>query len=180
MTGMDQMAHFAALIKERNIVAARIAGVLGRPALSGHFGEYVAAEIFDIDLHGQATAKGSDGRFASGPLTGKTVEIKYYPKNEGLLDMKVGSYPDYYLVLTGPRAPADSSRGKTRPWVIEAVYLFDAANLASDLRGRNVKIGTASSVRRKLWDAAAVYPRSGNDTLALTKDQRGLLALFRE
>lgn len=67
-----------------------------------------------------------DGRFKYGPLAGMTVNIKWYLKQEGLLDMTAATEPDYYLVTTGPRGSATSSRDTTRPWVIDHVYLFDS------------------------------------------------------
>ncbi len=36
---------------------------------------------------------------------------------------------DFYLVLTGPHAAAVSTRSSTRPWRIDAVYLFHTADL---------------------------------------------------
>lgn len=67
------------------------------------------------------------------------------PQTRGLLDVTERPELDYYLVLTGPASPAASSRGGTRPWCIESVYLFDSARLLSELRTRGVKIGVASS-----------------------------------
>ena len=97
------MEHLASLIQQRNAVDKEIAAVIGRPALSGHFGEFIVTQVFDVELHDSAVQKGSDGRFTNASHEGKTVEIKYYPKLEGLLDMKTDSQPDFYLVLTGPR-----------------------------------------------------------------------------
>lgn len=116
--------------------------------------------------------------FTSGGLAGRRVEIKYYPLNEGLLDLKVDGGPDFYLVMTGLRKAAGSSRGEVRPWVIEAVYLFDGVGLVGKLRERGVKIGTATSVRREFWDEAEVYPKHNNPMLAVNADQAYLLGLF--
>ena len=176
MGDTEKLYRLASLIHQRNSLDAMITAVIGRPTLAGHFGEFVAAEIFDVKLHQSAANKGNDGLFARGSLSGKTVEIKYYPRNEGILDMKLESLPDLYLVLTGPRTAAGSSRGQTRAWIIEAVYLFDAVQLTRSLQGR--KIGTATSVRRELWDEAEVYPNQNNKALELTSSQQKLLALF--
>ena len=170
------MKHLASLIRHRNAVDKEIAAVIGRPAQTGHIGEFIVAQVFDVELHDSAVQKGSDGRFTNASHEGKTVEIKYYPKLEGLLDMKTDSQPDFYLVLTGPRATAVSSRGTTRPWVIESAYLFDAAALISRL---TTKIGIATSVRREFWDEAEIYPRR-NPNFMLTQAQRDTLALFTE
>ena len=174
------MERLARLIAQRNALDEDVAGVIGRPALPGHFGEFVAARIFDIELHPSAVVIGSDGHFTAGSLAGKTVQIKYYPKNEGILDVKTEGHADFYLVLTGPRAPATASRGKTRPWVIQAAYLFETAFLLSNLLERNVKIGVATSVRRELWDRAEIYPRRTNGVLNLTESQVEILRLFSE
>ena len=111
MSDGERLQHLASLVGQRNSLDARIAEALGRPALSGHFGEYVASIVFGIELHSSAAQRGSDGVFTSGVLTGRRVEIKYYPLNEGLLDLKVDGGPDFYLVMTGPRKAAGSSRG---------------------------------------------------------------------
>ncbi len=172
------MEHLAQLIAQRNRLDEDIAKVIGRPALVGHFGEFVAARIFDIELHSSRVVKGSDGRFTSGSLAGKTVEIKYYPKNESLLDVKTDGHPDFYLVLTGPRVSEASSRGKTRPWVIETAYLFETNFLLHSLMERNVKIGVATSVRRELWNEAEIYPGRTNKALTLSQSQTETLRLF--
>ena len=66
-------------------------------------------------------------------VPGRTVEIKCYPRLEGMLDIKVDSAPDYYLVLTGPRSGVTSSRGMIRAWAIEGAYLLETASLVSRL-----------------------------------------------
>ena len=176
MSDMEQMKRLAGLVMQKNRADGEIANAIGRPALPGHFGEFVAAKVFGIDLHDSAVQKDSDGVFGSGPLSGRTVQIKYYPKNESLLDIKVDGEEDFYLVLTGPRSAAVSSRGKTRPWVIEAAYLFESAPLTRRLTS---KIGIATSVKREFWDEAEIYPRN-NPAFPLTGSQREMLALFSE
>ena len=115
MSDMEQMQRLAGLVKQKNGADRRIAEVIGRPTITGHFGEVVASEIFGIELHDSAAQKGSDGHFISGTHARRTVNIKYYPKHQGLLDMSVDDAPDYYLVLTGRRSAATTSRGKVRP-----------------------------------------------------------------
>ena len=176
MSDMEQIQRLAELVKQKNYADGKIADLIGRPTLPGHFGEFIAARVFGIELHDSAVQKGSDGRFADAPLSGRTVEIKYYPKNEGILDIKVDGVPDYYLVLTGPKSAAVSSRGKTRPWVIEAVYLFETAPLMKRL---TAKIGIATSVRREFWQESEIYPIA-NPAFPLTQSQRDVLALFSE
>jgi hypothetical protein len=51
----------AQLIHERNRISEEIARIIGRPALSGHIGEYIASKIFNIRLEESAISKGIDG-----------------------------------------------------------------------------------------------------------------------
>jgi hypothetical protein len=101
-----------------------------------------------------------------------------YGKQESLLDVVDDPIVEYYLVMTGPKGPAASSRGATRPLVISAVYLFNAGRLLEALRTRGVKIGVASSVRKAQWEDVEVFPRATNGELMLSDEQRTLLALF--
>ena len=109
---------------------------------------------------------------------GKTVNVKRYGKREGLLDINREALPDFYLVITGPKASAVSSRGTTRPWLISYVYLFNAARVIGALKRRGVKIGVATSVQRELWEAAEIYPTPRNSQLMLSDEQRSQLTLF--
>jgi hypothetical protein len=118
-----------------------------------------------------------DGHFASGPLRGKTVNIKWYAKEESLLDIRPDAVPDYYLVLTGPRGRAVSSRGEARCWSIDSVFLFESAPLLSTLAARGVQVGVATSIVRALWAEAEIYPAS-NARLSLGHEQRLLLDRF--
>ncbi|MYH49315.1 MAG: hypothetical protein F4020_05200 [Gammaproteobacteria bacterium] len=180
MAGSDQLGRLASLIQRRNLVDAEIAVTIGRPAHPGHIGEYVAAEIFEITLYGSASHKGADGYFVHGPLAGRSVNIKKYSKDEGVLDIRPDALPDFFLVLTGPKRHAASSRGTTAPWTIESIYLFEAAQLLAQLSARGVKIGVATSVRRLIWDDAEVYPAPTNRSLRLTPEQVSLIDLFRD
>ncbi len=77
------LVWLAELLRERNRISSKIATLIGRPALSSHLGEYIASKIFDIELYESATHKGADGQFGSGPLRGKTVNVKLYGKKQG-------------------------------------------------------------------------------------------------
>ena len=151
------LAQAAALLRERNAIDAELARLIQRPMTSGHLGEWIGAQVFDIELEASAVAAGIDG-FRSGPLQGRTVNVKWYLKREGLLDTTEAAALDYYLVLTGPPSAAASSRGTTRPWRIEAVFLFDARQLRAEQTMRGVKRGIASSVLKQQWAAAEIYP----------------------
>jgi hypothetical protein len=112
------------------------------------------------------------------PLQDRTVNIKWYLKREGLLDTTESTALDYYLVLSGPPSAAVSSRGTTRPWCIEAVFLFDARRLRSEQIMRGVKRGVASSVIKRQWAAAEIYPSPTNAQLTLSPQQVEQLKLF--
>jgi hypothetical protein len=172
------IATIADLLRARNAIDAAIAKIIDRPMTSGHLGEWIAAQVFDIVLEDTATAPAFDGRFRSGPLMGRTVNVKWYLKEEGVLDMTESAVLDFYLVLTGPHSAAANSRSSTRPWQIDAVYLFDAADLLAQQRARNVKIGVATSVLNSQWKAAEIFPAARNTLLRLTPAQDSLLRLF--
>ena len=177
---LDDLQNLAMLLKAKNQVGKKIVKIIDRPAQIGHIGEYIASKIFDIQLEESATHKGSDGRFRAGPLVGRSVNIKFYGKMENILDIKADALPDYYLVLTGTKAAAVSSKGKDRPWVIEYVFLFDTEKLMEVLRARGVKLGVATSVIKLLWDQAEIYPNQTNSDIELSIEQQDYLRMFCE
>jgi len=172
------LAQAASLLRERNAIDAELARLIQRPMTSGHLGEWIAAQVFDVELEASAVAAGIDGHFRSGPLQGRTVNVKWYLKREGLLDTTESAALDYYLVLTGPSSAAASSRGTTRSWRIEAVFLFDARQLRAEQTVRGVKRGIASSVIKQQWTAAEIYPSPTNTQLSVTPQQADQLKLF--
>jgi hypothetical protein len=175
---MGNLEKLAKLIKQKNLSDGEIARIIGRPAERGHSGEYIAAHIFDIELEPLASSKGIDGHFNSGNLKGRSVNIKWYGKLEGLLDITPEYLPDFYLVMTGPRTAAGSSRGMTSTWLISYVFIFEAAGLFRELEHQGRKIGIATSVKRHIWETAEIYPEQKNNLLTLSDRQRELLALF--
>ena len=175
---MNDLEKLASLLSNMNSVGNKISGITKRPATIGHTGEYIASKIFDIELEESASAKGIDGHFNSGPLAGKTVNIKWYSKLEYMLDITPQALPDYYLVMTGPKGQAVSSRGSIRPWLINQVFLFNAAELVIELNARGVKIGVASSVRKHEWQAAEIYPNKRNMAYRLSDEQMAMILAF--
>ncbi|HSH82594.1 MAG TPA: hypothetical protein VLA19_29025 [Herpetosiphonaceae bacterium] len=175
---MHELAKLADLIRSKNAIESQISALIGRPALLGHAGEYIAAHLFGIVLEESASHRGSDGSFADGPLAGRSVNIKWYSRQSGVLDITPESLPDYYLVLAGPPSAALSSRGMTLPWAIESVFLFDALALVEMLSARGVKIGIATSVTKTAWEQAQIFPAQHNTALILSDLQRELLGLF--
>jgi hypothetical protein len=176
--GDAQLAEFAALLRERNAIDARIGAILNRPASVGNIGEWIAARVFDIELTAAANNAAFDGHFTTGSLTGRTVNVKAYGRQESLLDVTKSPTLDYYLVLTGPKGALSSSPGALRPFCIESVYLFDSQGLLVALEATGVKVGVATSVRVAQWNAAEIYPRSTNPALVLTDRQRAQLAML--
>ena len=182
MDRMKDLEQLAKVIRLKNKTDDEIAGIIERPALIGHTGEYIAAKIFNIELERNAAHKAIDGHFTDGFLDGKTVNIKWYAKREGILDVSPEAPPpDFYLVMTGAKTPAASSRGMTRPWLISQIFLFDARELLRTLRSRGVKgVRIATSIRREYWEGAEIYPTSNNNKLTLSDRQKEMLALFGE
>ena len=115
---MESLQQLAQLVRRRNDVANEIAKAIGRPALLGHVGEYIASKIFDIRLQASASAKGIDGYFVAGSLEGKSVNIKWYGLQEHMLDLVLDEPPDYYLVMTGPNPSVERA---ARLWRISSV-----------------------------------------------------------
>jgi hypothetical protein len=179
MADPEPLERLAELIRVKNLADDEIAALIGRPCQIGHAGEWIAARVFDVALHESAVTAASDGVFRSGPLAGRSVNVKWYGLEESLLAVHPGVGPDVYLVMTGPRSALLSSRGRARPWVISSVYLFEHEPLVADLTGRGLKLGVAASVRRALWEAAEVYPASRSPLLRLCDEQRRLLNLFQ-
>ena len=100
-----QLDALAGLLRARISLNVEIARWIGRPASTGNLGEFIAARIFDITLAASGVNPGHEGFFASGPIAGKSVNVKMYSQDDALLD--IGALAaDYYLVLRGPRASA--------------------------------------------------------------------------
>lgn len=177
---MNDLLQLAEFIKIKNKIDAEISRLVGRPALVSHVGEYLAARIFGVQLVDSASNKAIDGYFCTGPLAGKSVNVKWYLKQDCLLAINPNSIPDYYLILSGPITPAGSSRGTTRPWVIDHVYLFNAIDLITRLRQRGTKFSEATSIIRSFWEEAEIYPQSNNMEYRINNETKQLLELFKE
>lgn len=169
-----KLRELASLLAQRNRLDEAIARLVGRPASPGHIGEFIAAAIFGIQLFESATNKGSDGVFTTGPLQGRTVNVKLYGKREGTLDIRVDAIPDYYLVLTGPKSGPSTSRGTTRPMVIQFAYLFSGPTVLtspSDSGSASqlcVKRQTGRMARRR----SMAYSKKSNDPTRSGPDYR--------
>lgn len=178
----DCLTDLAEAVRMKNLADRPIARLIKKPALPGHFGEFVAARIFDIELHDDAAHPGSDGVLRYEKLNGTSVNIKFTTKHDGLLNMNEEEeiWPDYYLVMTGPKENPEPSHGEDRPWVIESVFVFDTIALVCELWTRNPKkkIGVATYVPVDLWAEAMIYPNCVSPLLPVMDAHRDLLALF--
>ena len=178
--GNRKVERLASLMRRRNVIDQEIDGIIGRPVGQGSFGEFVAHSVLGVELHGRSNEEGSDGRFpkvAPDPLKSKLVQVKYYTKNDRMLDIRKNDKVDYYLVITAAQLSKPVSPSDHLPWVIGGVYLFDAAALVRQLKQCGIKIGTGTSVRKEYWEDAEIYPRA-NPMFALTPEQRNMLKLF--
>lgn len=169
------LGPLAELIQERNRIEERVTKIIGRPASLGHLGEFIASRIFDIELASSATHKSLDGWFRSGPYEGQSVNIKWYARHEGLLDIAQSEPPDTYLVLTGPSFPPLRAVG-ARPWLVAQVFLFESSKLEQEITARHV--GIATSVRKSVWARARIFPDE-SPLWPLSEAQRGALNLFQ-
>ena len=174
----EDLLALSELVKQHNKITSDISKLIGRPALTGHLGEYIASIIFDIRLADSASNKAIDGWFSSGNLEGKSVNVKWFTSHDGLMNLCESNQPDYYLVLTGEYHNPGPSRGRSNPWVITNIYLFDSEALIEKMRKAGTKIGTASSIKKMDWEAAEIYPNQTGQLLRLNQEQKDLLSLF--
>jgi len=109
---MTDLRRLAELIQKRNRIDGEIAAIIGRPAHAGHIGEYLAAAIFGIDLNAGANTKALDGYFRDSPLAGKSVNIKYGTRRDGMLNLAHSTdsadHPDYFTWCS-PVHPSEQS-----------------------------------------------------------------------
>jgi hypothetical protein len=175
---MTNLPRLAELIRSRNTVESNIANLLGCEVNLSNLGERIAAAIFGIRLIPAATSNGFVGIFTNPALTGKTVDVRWYPRRDSFMNVHIDPAPDYTLVLAGPKIEPDEARALVNPWVITSVYLFSMQELLATLRARGVRVGTRISVNSQLWERAEIFPVQHNTTLVLTGEQRQLLQLF--
>ncbi|BEL05762.1 hypothetical protein Q0Z83_039530 [Actinoplanes sichuanensis] len=171
-----RLADLASLLRDRDEIERRIAGITGRSARQGDIGEFIAAHVFDIELTSTTVEAGYDGWFRSGPLEGRTVNVKTYGSAAAGIDISSHAC-DYYLVLTGP--PKPTGPVQHHRWSISAIYLFETQRLLAEFISRGVRIGVATSLRAGDLAAAQLYPVHGAHALLnLTAEQREGLARF--
>ena len=156
---MKGVWELSELIKQRNCIDHKISNIIEWPAEKGHIAEWIASQIFSITLNESKNKKGYDGIFNSPDLNGKKVDVKYSPFNEHLINLNPNVGEDIYLmVLTGPYKSASKAKHTYRPFCISNIYLFNEIDLCRTLTKKEVAVGTASSVKKELWDKAEIYP----------------------
>ncbi len=175
---MSNLPRLAELLHARNTVESNIANLLGRSANLSTVGDYIAATIFNITLISSIQNGEFTGIFANQSLRGKTVDVQWYPRREGFLNVHAESTPDYYLVLVGPKQESSTARALVNPWLISSIHLFSTHELLIALRERGVQIGSHTSVINQLWERAEIFPVQHNSSLILTEEQRALIQLF--
>ena len=94
-----------------------------------------------------------------------TVNVRWYLKQDALLDMTVSPAPDHYLVMTGPRATLEDAA--TRPWRISTVCLFDDLGRCRDLSEGSVQ-GAGPLPRTAPSAGALLMTNSGLPVRSLT------------
>jgi hypothetical protein len=175
---MNDLPQLASLLKSRNTIDSKIARLIGHASDAQSVGEFIASAIFGIVLDRPAMHRNSDGHFLRGPLVGKSVDVQWRIRHDGILHLRTDPLPDYYLAFVGLKELTDLHT-LTVPWLIESVYLFHAGELFNALRERGVQVGTGTSVTGPLWERAEIYPMQRNSALLLSQEQRAMLALFR-
>jgi hypothetical protein len=174
---MDNLSWLASLIKSRNTIDGKIADLIGRSAQINHVGEYIAASIFNIAFEEEGKRRGYDGRFVQGQLAGRTVDVQWRIRHDGLLNIRLDAYPDYYLIFAGPESTSSTT---ANPWSIASAFLFNAQELLNALKERGVQIGSGTSVTGPLWERAEIYPVPRNSRYVLSEEERKMLFLFNQ
>lgn len=175
---MSDLARLAQLVRARNTVESNIANLLRCSVNLNDIGEYIAATIFGITLIPSTHHSEFAGIFAHDHLAGKTVDIQWYPRREGFMNVHSQPAPDFYLVFAGPRQESSTTRALVNPWLITSVHLFESNELLAALHERGVQIGSHTSIINQFWERSEIFPQARNTILTLTDEQRQLLRLF--
>ncbi|MCW3840996.1 DUF4263 domain-containing protein [Micromonospora yasonensis] len=98
----ETLHQLAALLQARDDLDVRIAALTGRSARPGDIGEFIAAQVFDIELAGTGIQAGYDGTFRSGPNAGRTKQRGNVIPN-GQVHRAVGQVMNYLVALDEDR-----------------------------------------------------------------------------
>lgn len=100
---MNNLPQLASLLKSRDTIDSKIAHIIGHSTGVQSVGEYIASVIFGVALDASVEHKERDGHFTRGPLTGRTVDVQWRTRHDGILHVKTDPLPDYYLVFVGSK-----------------------------------------------------------------------------
>jgi len=175
---MANLHRLAELLRARNTIESNLANLLGNSVHLDSVGEEIAAQIFGITLVTSTHHAEFTGIFSNQPLAGKTVDVQWYLRREGFLNVHSEPAPDYFLVFAGPKQESSTTRALVNPWIVSSVHLFHAQELLKALRERGVQLGSRTSVISQLWERAEIFPSQQNQALILSDEQRQLLQLF--
>lgn len=176
---MIQLEQLADLLRVFNSINHALSGLLERSANLGNISEIIASEILHIQLEERANHPVFDGTFSSGPLQGKTVNVKW--RNEGVkaINMKdADTLPDYFLALAGPHKSSIKTKSLYHPFAIKQVCLFEAVPLVQRLKKEGIAIRHQTRIDAGTWEKARIYPVQEGSPLPLTRTQEDLLTLF--
>jgi hypothetical protein len=174
----ESVTAVARLIRQRNEMDGEITRIINRPVVGGHLAAWLANELFDVDLEPVGSADTLDGRFTSGALATRTVNIQWIGERNGYFDTTSSDQPDFRLVFTGPKALALTREGVVRAMRIDGCYLFDDRLLRAQQLARGASVGAPSSVPAAEWEAAEIFPRPNNPLLRVDPEAVRLLDLF--
>jgi hypothetical protein len=76
----EDLRKIASLLRKRNVIDEKIAAVIHRPMTAGHLGEWIASQVFGIELATSAVAAAIDGRFRARPTTGPHRQCEVVPQ----------------------------------------------------------------------------------------------------
>ena len=177
---MEKLKELSGLIKQWNVIEVKISGLIGHPGTIANIGEYIAEQVFSVELEKSKTQRGYDGKFTKGALRGRTVNIKIAREREGYIDWRDDALPEYFLIITGPKRTKRAN--PARPIHITNVYLFEVDSTRRILRKRGVKPPKGkrvqASVIDELWTKAEIYPNQVCKELRVSPAQRAQLSLF--
>lgn len=179
---MSELKKLSRLIRQWNEIEAEIFELIGYPGTISNIGEYLAEQVFGVDLEKSKTQRAFDGKFTQGNLSGRTVNVKIARERERFIDWRDDALPEYFLILTGSRRQSGKSVKRSRPILVTNVYLFNVKETRKNLHSRGVipphGERVQASVTNDQWDEAEIYPKQTSQLLTLTPRQKQMLSLF--
>jgi len=173
---MDEtlLRRLSDLLHDREVIDTAIEQITSVPGGDERTIQWVASEIFDIELDLSRPSTGLVGTFQSGRLSGHTVEVRSQRTCCDVLDTKGSITCEYCMVLAGPRRH-DLPTSIRAPWNIDSVYLFEMQQVH---RERGASLAPEPTVDALQWRAAEIYPSARNSILLVNPVQAAQLQLF--